>query len=159
MAKRKKKAEKPVIEAGKESRSMIIRRAKADGYIICRGRSGREEMEHREVWKREVGPIPRGWVIHHINEDKRDNRIENLVAMPAGAHDYLHKAQRWCFKRATKEGILKFTAQWQKRCADIDKEVDALDVQIAELTRKRTVWLERQYETGSADVDEILARA
>lgn len=35
--------------------------------------------------------VPDGWVIHHKNHDRLDNRIENLEAMPRGDHQRLHK--------------------------------------------------------------------
>ena len=34
--------------------------------------------EHRLVWEQHHGAIPKGMFIHHINSDRRDNRIENL---------------------------------------------------------------------------------
>lgn len=36
---------------------------------------------HRLVWLAFVGPIPEGMQINHINEDKTDNRLENLNLM------------------------------------------------------------------------------
>ena len=48
--------------------------------------NGKQILEHRYVWEREYGEIPKGWVIHHLNGDKRDNRIDNLMAMPSGYH-------------------------------------------------------------------------
>ena len=33
---------------------------------------------HRVIWKKAYGEIPEGMQIDHINEDKLDNRIENL---------------------------------------------------------------------------------
>lgn len=36
---------------------------------------------HRLVWESFNGPIPEGMQINHINEDKTDNRIENLSLM------------------------------------------------------------------------------
>ena len=35
-------------------------------------------MVHRYVWEQNFGKIPEGGVIHHINGNKFDNRIENL---------------------------------------------------------------------------------
>lgn len=46
---------------------------------------------HRLVWQQAHGPIPVGSIIHHINGDKRDNRLENLVCMTRGEHTLLHK--------------------------------------------------------------------
>ena len=51
----------------------------------------RWQFEHRRVWEDVNGPIPDGWVIHHINEDKSDNRIENLCIMRRGAHASHHQ--------------------------------------------------------------------
>lgn len=42
--------------------------------------------EHRLIWEKENGSIPIGWVIHHLNGNKLDNRIENLFAMPKKEH-------------------------------------------------------------------------
>ena len=37
-----------------------------------------KQYTHRVVWEQHHGPIPEGMCIDHINNDKRDNRIENL---------------------------------------------------------------------------------
>ena len=33
---------------------------------------------HRLIWEAFNGPIPDGYVVDHINGDKKDNRLENL---------------------------------------------------------------------------------
>ena len=43
--------------------------------------------EHRYVYQRIIGEIPKGYIIHHVNGRKGDNRIENLRAMPKSAHN------------------------------------------------------------------------
>lgn len=45
---------------------------------------------HRYVWEHEVGTIPKGCHIHHLNGDKSDNRIENLAILTASGHQRLH---------------------------------------------------------------------
>jgi hypothetical protein len=39
-------------------------------------------VEHRRIWAERHGPIPKGWVVHHLNGQKGDNRLENLAALP-----------------------------------------------------------------------------
>ena len=38
--------------------------------------------ERRNVWREAHGPIPKGWLIHSLNGNKDDVRIENLAAIP-----------------------------------------------------------------------------
>lgn len=57
-------------------------RANKAGYVF----------EHILVWEKTHGkPVPKGWIVHHLNGIKSDNRPENLVAMPKGAHSSLAK--------------------------------------------------------------------
>jgi hypothetical protein len=52
--------------------------------------SRRLRMEHDLVWERAHGPIPVGFVVHHINHDKLDNRIENLELLDPLTHKRHH---------------------------------------------------------------------
>jgi hypothetical protein len=64
-------------------------------------------FEHVLVWERHHGmPVPSGLEIHHANEDKLDNRIENLRAVTRLEHKRLHGG---CELR---DGV------WWKRCRD-----------------------------------------
>ena len=60
--------------------------ARSDGYV----------PEHRLVVERAIGkPLPSGAVIHHVNEDRTDNRPENLLVCPGnGYHLDLHARMR-----------------------------------------------------------------
>ena len=51
------------------------------------GRDGGVWAEHRYVYSRQVGPIPQGFVIHHLNGLKGDNRIANLFATRPQGHN------------------------------------------------------------------------
>jgi hypothetical protein len=50
---------------------------------------------HRKVWEENAGrKLPRGFVVHHVNGNKLDNRYENLVALTPTYHNNLHKEAR-----------------------------------------------------------------
>ena len=52
-------------------------RAEPSGYV----------REHILVWEQVNGkPLPKGWIIHHLNGIKDDNRPRNLVALPNKKH-------------------------------------------------------------------------
>jgi len=51
----------------------------------------RYRPEHRLVWEAANGPIPEGFIIHHRNGVKDDNRLENLEAMPRKKHNHRHE--------------------------------------------------------------------
>lgn len=59
--------------------------ATKDGYI----------MKHHLVMERHLGHvIPDGYVVHHINHNRADNRIENLELMTFKEHAGLHMRER-----------------------------------------------------------------
>lgn len=52
-------------------------KAKSNGFVA----------EHILIWEKVHNrPLPVGWVIHHLNGIKNDNRPRNLEGMPKGEH-------------------------------------------------------------------------
>lgn len=45
---------------------------------------------HRYVYEKEVGKIPKGYDIHHVNGKKYDNSIENLMCISKSEHTKLY---------------------------------------------------------------------
>ena len=64
------------------------------GYLGTYDREGERRYVHRGCWEAHHGSIPSGHIVHHIDGDRLDNRIENLACMPHGEHTRLHRGER-----------------------------------------------------------------
>jgi hypothetical protein len=51
---------------------------------------GKTILVHRQVWIRHNGRIPFMHEVHHINGNKKDNRIENLMLVTKSKHRLIH---------------------------------------------------------------------
>lgn len=74
---------KKVVSKGQYNYAIVPEHpfANKSGYVL----------EHRIIMENELGYIiPPGYVVHHINENKKDNRIENLQLMTTKEHNTLH---------------------------------------------------------------------
>lgn len=69
------------------------------GYVVIARPDGGKALEHRYVMECHLGrPLRSDEHVHHINENKRDNRIENLQIVDAAKHQRIHRtlpAGRW----------------------------------------------------------------
>ncbi len=80
-----------------------------DGYIYLKkpnhpnsGKNG-YVFEHRFIMSEHLGrPLSDKEVVHHINERKGDNRIENLKVLKNGAHTSYHNNKRQTDNSLTK---------------------------------------------------------
>lgn len=63
-----------------------------EGYyqIISSNCGFRGKLLHRLIYENTYGEIPKGYVIHHINENKLDNSISNLEAITRESHNSHH---------------------------------------------------------------------
>lgn len=60
------------------------------GYVVLNVHNGKK-FEHRAVMEEYLGrPLAADEVVHHINGDKTDNRIENLQLMTNAEHTIMH---------------------------------------------------------------------
>jgi hypothetical protein len=62
-------------------------------YVMARGRNGTGMLYSRVLMWNEIGRQPRpDEIVHHINEDPTDDRIENLQIVTRAEHIKLHHA-------------------------------------------------------------------
>lgn len=60
--------------------------SKSTGYYRCTIPKMGRVLLHRYVWETERGKILDGYDIHHIDEDKTNNIIDNLECLPKTEH-------------------------------------------------------------------------
>jgi hypothetical protein len=66
------------------------------GYMR-RSKNGVTVLEHRRVYEEVIGPIPRGWWVHHMDTVRDHNNPDNLVALSPQEHGVLHHRRAgWC---------------------------------------------------------------
>ena len=62
-----------------------------DGRYYARHKGLKSPIRaHTEVWEARFGPIPSGYEIHHLDHDRRNNKIENLLVVDGSMHARLH---------------------------------------------------------------------
>lgn len=79
--------------------------------------------KHREIWQEAHGEIPKGWLIHFLNGDNRDVRLENLAAVPRYP-----------------EHLGQVTAPYRKRIKNLEREL--------KLLKEKNKWLQYKAELG-----------
>ena len=64
------------------------------------------------LWKKEYGFLLKGDVVHHINGNKLNDKIENLIAFPRKDHPKFHN--RYWLKELTEEQIRFYKLRYEK---------------------------------------------
>lgn len=59
------------------------------GYYVCT--SGSRKRLHVAIWEHEHGvDVPPGCVIHHLDWNKSNNNVENLICVTVWEHERIH---------------------------------------------------------------------
>jgi hypothetical protein len=61
------------------------------GYYRC---NKLRKRLHQYVWEKNNGKIPKGYHIHHVDHNKKNNNIDNLIAISHKEHALHHESER-----------------------------------------------------------------
>lgn len=78
-----------------------------NGYLV-----GRHNIYHRYIYSKFVlkgEKIPKGWEVHHIDCNKLNNSLQNLICIPESIHIKLHKL----FRNGDKEAYADIIKQYK----------------------------------------------
>lgn len=71
--------------------SATIQEYKGERFYLCGNYfQHKGKRLHRAVWSDANGPIQKGYDVHHVNGNTKDNRIENLILLPRTEHHAHH---------------------------------------------------------------------
>lgn len=62
------------------------------GYLYVNV-GGKSLVQHRYIWEQAYGKIPKGFQIHHIDGNPKNNGLSNLLCISFEEHKKLHKAR------------------------------------------------------------------
>lgn len=90
------------------------RRDKHTGYYL---NAKTHKRLHVAVYENEVGAIPKGYHVHHVDHDKNNNAPENLRAIAPAEHEILHgkeltSEQREAKRQNVRENATPAAAGW-----------------------------------------------
>jgi hypothetical protein len=84
---------------------------------------GRYVYEHQLVWWQHTGDlVPDGYVIHHVNERKRDNRFANLRLESRADHTSHHEAEK------PKAAPVRVTCGWCEQPFELARRAYAIRI-------------------------------
>ncbi len=104
------------------------------GYIRYSGVG--ERFEHRRVWCKSNGDVPDGMMVHHLDGNRQNNVLENLMLVDALTHKRLHGE---CEMR---------NGEWWKPCTRC-KEYKMVNTDFYRKQKRITSWCKdccKQYE-------------
>ena len=81
----------PIVLDGKQQFFNGFRYRKAESGYFRMMANGENYYLHRAVWEYHFGPLDEGMQVHHLDGDKSNNELRNLIALPKEMHIRWHK--------------------------------------------------------------------
>ena len=98
------------------------------------------KRNYREIYEGVFGPIQEGNHIHHLDHDRKNNSIENLVSIPAKTH------QRYHFFKHTFERHFEIKEMDQVSEAEVEMMKKFLDCYYEIINKKNMQGMELYYK-------------
>ncbi len=94
-------------------------------------------LAHHIIWEEVHGPIPLGYELHHLDQNKKNNDIENLVCLSLSDHHRIH-SPHLCLLNGEWMRICKEcrTAIPMKKCSRSRTFCDPCRARIARIYRR-----------------------
>lgn len=74
-----------------------------------------KRLVHRTVCRKAHGKFPSSWHVHHVNGEKKDNRPENLIALPGACHFAIHKRFGFSEGLPDRWACVRLLSEWQAK--------------------------------------------
>lgn len=72
-----------------------FRKDKKTGYFLSSKLiGGKRKRLHVYIWEKYNGEVPRGYAVHHIDENKMNNELSNLTVITSSEHSEIHGETR-----------------------------------------------------------------
>lgn len=101
-----------------------------DGYYQVSSGIHQGKLLHRLIYEETFGPIPEGFHIHHLDNDKNNNALENLVLISKSNHHKLHfnmvNNPRWGNGRIDAAGGIGFLSACKNKGMTMQEVTDEL---------------------------------
>jgi hypothetical protein len=93
----------------------------SNGHMQIKCADGKFRYRARVMWEEANGPIPHGYLIHHVNEDPFDDRLDNFQLVTRSEHARIHSTPERQ-RAAQKLGVVarkqnQATREWLKELA------------------------------------------
>lgn len=95
--------------------SPTIQEFNGERFYLCSTYFQRQGKRlHVAVWEYHNGKVLKGYHVHHIDEDRTNNQIENLCLMPAGMHASFHNSaeKRGDYQQKHIKDMQTLAAEW-----------------------------------------------
>lgn len=101
----------------KKGSSSLLKNKSSRYFLLTKTKKGKTKNFplHRIIFETFVGEIPDGYIIHHIDENKKNNAVSNLLMVTAEEHVKIHFTGKPSWNKGLKTPKESHKKQWETR--------------------------------------------